>query len=257
MQKKWLLLVGLVTIVIPVIVFVGCSTGSSWDTNRGSPLEINLNNQQEGIWVNGQGKVTAIPDVANVSLGIEAQATTVSEAQAEAASAMDKVMNALTKNGVAKKDIQTQYFNISKITRWDDKNQQEVVLGYRVTNTVAAKIRDIEKTGTIIDAAALAGGDLTRINSIYFSIDDPTDYHKEARDKAMADANNKAEQLANLSGVKLGKSTYISENLYFPPPIYRGAPMMEGAAVPAPATPISPGEMEVTLSVQVVYSILN
>ena len=259
MQKKWLLLAGLVAILIPVIAFMGCSAGSSLGNNGGSPLEINLNSQQEGIWVNGQGKVTATPDVANISLGIEAQAATVSEAQAEAASAMDKVMNALTKNGVAKKDIKTQYFNISKVTRWDDKNRQEVVLGYRVTNTVTAKIRDMEKTGIIIDAVALAGGDLTRINSIYFSIDDPTPYQEEARDKAMADAKNKAEQLADLAGVKLGKPTYISENLYFPPPIYRDVPMMEGAPAPAPAptTSISPGEMEVALNVQVVYAILN
>ncbi|MFC2008134.1 SIMPL domain-containing protein, partial [Chloroflexota bacterium] len=184
-------------------------------------------------------------------------AVTVSEAQAEAALAMDDVMNALSKNGVAKKDIQTQYFNISRITRWDDKNQQEVVIGYRVTNTVTAKIRDIEKTGTIIDDTVIAGGDLTRINNIYFSIDDPTAYHKEAREKAMNDAKNKAEQLADLSEVKLVKPTYISENLYFPPPIYKAVSMMEGAPAPAPTTPISPGEMEVTLSVQVVYAILN
>jgi len=257
MQKKWLLVAGLVATLILVIAIVGCSAGSSLGNNGGAPLEINLNDQQEGIWVNGQGKVTAVPDIANLSLGIEAQTATVSEAQAEAASAMDEVMNALTKNGVAKKDIQTQYFNISKITRWDDKNQQEVVIGYRVTNTVNAKIRDIEKAGTIIDAVALAGGDLTRINSIYFSIDDPTAYHKEARDKAMADAKNKAEQLADLAGVKLGKPTYISENLYFPSPIYKDVGMREGAPAPTPTTPISPGEMEVTLSVQVVYAILN
>jgi uncharacterized protein YggE len=234
-----------------------CSAGATTGPNAASPLEVSLNNQQEGIWVNGQGKVTAIPDVANVSLGIEAQAATVSEAQAEAASAMDKVMDALTKNGVAKKDIQTRHFNISKVSRWDQNSQQEVVLGYRVTNTVTAKIRDIEKTGEVIDAVALAAGDLTRVNNISFSVDDPTAYQREARDKAMADARNKAEQLASLAEVKLGKPTYISENLFFPPtPIYRGEAMI-GAPAPAPTTPISPGEMEITLSVQVTYAILR
>ncbi len=254
MNKKWFLTGGLVALVLSVAALAGCYGGTA-NPNGISPVQIDLNSQQKGIWVSGQGKVTVTPDVANLSLGIEAQAATVSEAQAEAASAMEKVMNALTSNGVAKKDIQTQYFSISQITRWDDKNQQEVVLGYRVTNTVTAKIRDIEKTGTTIDAVALAGGDLTRINSIYFSIDDPTAYNKEARDKAMADAKNKAEQLASLSGVKLGKPTYVSENLYYPPmPIYRDAGAMEA---PAPTTPISPGEMEITLTVQVAYAILN
>jgi len=257
MNKKWLWVVGLVALVVPVVALSGCDAEEGQVSKTSSPLAINLNNQQEGIWVNGEGKVTATPDVANVSLGIESQAATVTEAQNNAASAMDTVMNTLTENGVAKKDIQTQYFNISKVTRWDDKNQQEVVLGYRVTNTVTAKIREIEKTGTIIDAVALAGGDLTRVNNIYFSVDDPTAYHKEARDKAMADARNKAEQLASLAGVKLGKATYISESLYLPPtPIYQG-PMMGAAPAAAPTTPISPGETEITLTVQVTYAILN
>ena len=131
------------------------------------------------------------------------------------------------------------------------------MIGYRVTNTVTASIRDIEKAGTVIDAVALAGGDLTRINSIYFSIDDPTPYQKEARDEAMNDAKNKAEQLASLSGVKLGKPTYISENFYAPS-IYRyDVPMKEAGMSSAPSTIISPGEMDITLNVQVTYAILN
>ena len=252
MNKK-LLVIGLVALLVPVIAFTGCKVSMPGGSG-GSPIEVNVNNQQEGIWSSGEGKVTVTPDIATVSLGIEAQKATVSEAQAEAQSAMDSVMNALNTNGVAEKDIQTQYFNISQITRWDDNNQQEIVVGYRVTNTVTAKIRDVTKAGIVIDAVALAGGDLTRVNYITFSVDDPTRYHDEARDKAMADARGKAEQLASLAGVKLGKPTYISESSYSPP-VYREIPVEPVA--PAPATPISPGEMEITLNVQVVYSIVD
>ena len=257
MRKNWPLLGGLAGLLVLATALIGCGTSGVQGPVASSPLQVKLSSQQEGIWVNGEGKVTVKPDVANISLGVETRGNTVSEAQAQAASAMDKVMNALTKNGVAKKDIQTQYFNISPITRWDERNQREVVLGYRVSNTVNAKIRDIDKAGATIDAVAGAGGDLIRVNNIYFSIDDPTVYHKEARDKAIADAANKAGQLASLTGVKLGKATYISENLYFPPtPIYRGA-MLEAAPGQAPTTPVSPGETEVKLTVQVVYAILN
>ncbi len=246
------MIVGLV-VVVAIVGLSGCGPSGATISGEAANLRVNLNSQQQGIWVSGQGKVLAVPDIATLQLGIESQQASVAAAQSQAAKAMDKVMASLSANGVAEKDIQTQYFNISKITRWDQESQQEVVLGYKVTNTVTSKIRDIEKTGEIIDAVALAGGDLTRVNSIYFSVDDPTEYHKEARDKAMADARNKAEQLASLAGVKLGKPTYISENLYFPPtPRYR-APMMEAAE--APTTPISPGEMEITLSVQVTYAI--
>jgi len=119
---------------------------------------------------------------------------------------------------------------------------------------VMAKIREIAKTGSIIDSVAEAGGDLTRIDHISFSIDDPSEYRKEARDKAMADAKAKAEQLANLSGVRLGKPTYISESISYPvyPPPVRAA-----EAAPAPVTPISPGEMKISLDIQVVYAILD
>jgi len=252
MKKYWLGVLGLV-LILAVVGLAGCRAGSTTvgTIDLGT---IDLNNQQEGIWVNGEGKVTVTPDIATLSLGISAQAVSVAKAQSQAAEAMNKVMAALTDNGVAKKDIQTRHFSIDQITRWDEKNNQEVVVGYRVTNMVTAKIREIDKTGSIIDAVAAAGGDFTRINNIGFSMDDPSPYYKEARDKAMADARAKAEQLASLSGVKLGKPTYISEGTIYPvyPPMY----YKEAAAAPAP-TPISPGELELTLTVQVVYAILD
>jgi len=171
---------------------------------------------------------------------------------------MDRVMNTLTDNGVDKKDIQTQHFSIRQITRWDDKKNQEIVIGYRVTNMILAKIRDIDKAGAIINAIAEAGGDFARIDSVSFSLDDPSAYYGEAREKAMADAKTKAEQLADLAGVKLGKPTYISESSYTPPIIYPRAVYEE--AIPGaapPPTPISPGEIEISLTVQVTYSILR
>jgi len=120
---------------------------------------------------------------------------------------------------------------------------------------VTAKIRDIEQAGPIIDAVAAAGGDYTRINNISFSVDDPTPYYQEARQKAMADAKAKAEQLADLAGIGLGKPTYISEGTIYPPVVYRDAGMESVA--PAPTTPISPGEIELTLTVQVAYAIAD
>jgi uncharacterized protein YggE len=169
---------------------------------------------------------------------------------------MNRVMAALEDNGVAEKDIQTQYFNIYQRTQWDEIMGEEVVIGYQVSNMVTTKIRDIDNAGLIIDAVVTAGGDLTRINSINFSIDDPSVYLDEMREEAVADAKDRAEQLAQLAGVKLGKPIYISESSYLPSPEYPRV-YYEGA-VPAPAPPpISPGEMEITLNVQIAYAILD
>jgi len=252
-MKKHLLLAAGLTVVLAMVGLCGCGTVPTRATIEG----ISLTSQQEGIWVSGQGKVTVVPDIATLRLGVEAQQASVAEAQTEASEAMNRVMDALTDNGVAKKDIQTQYFSIRKVTRWDNEKQQEIVIGYRVSNIVTVKIRDIDKVGIIIDAVAEAGGDLTRIDSVGFSVDDPSAYYEEAREKAIADAKTKATQLAEFAGVSLGNPIYIAEGVYYPP-VMRG--VYEEAAMPAPAAappPISPGEMEISLTVQVVYAILK
>ena len=248
-MKRWLLVVSLVS-VLAVVGLAGCQASSAVP---GEITALNVSSQQAGIWVNGQGKVTAVPDIATLRLGIEAEEASVAEAQNRAAEAMDRVMTALTRNGVAKKDIKTQNFSIRRITKWDRAKEEETVVGYRVTNMVTAKIRDIDEAGTIIDAVAEAGGDLTRIDNISFSVDDPSAYYEEARREAMTEAKAKARQLAELAGVTLGKPTYISESMQIP---YPRTMMAEAVALKAAApTPISPGEMEISLTLQVVYAI--
>ena len=247
MKRSWLLAIGLVLVL--TMVFLGGCTGSA--TTLGGIFST----QQEGIWVSGKGEVSVVPDIVSLRLGIEAQETSVAEAQTKAAEAMNKVMAALTESGIDEKDIQTQYFSIQQVTKWNRETEEQIIIGYRVTNTVTAKIRDTDKAGSIIDAVAKAGGDLTRINGISFSVDDPSAYYEEAREKAMDEAEAKAKQLARLGGVTLGKPTYISEGA---PPIVYPRAVYEVAPAQAPAeTPISPGEMEISLTVQVTYAILD
>jgi len=251
-RKNWLLAICL-ALVLTIVGLAGCSTNAGSLEGLPSDLRVSLNNQQEGIWVSGRGVVTVTPDIATLRLGIEVQAASVATAQSQAVEAMDEVMTALTDNGIAEKDIQTQYFSIRQVTKWDRDKEEETVVGYRVTNKVNAKIREIDEAGSIIDAVALAGGDYTRIDSIDFSVDDPSAYYEEAREKAMTDAKAKAEQLAELADAKLDKATYISESSQAPPPIYRQDVYEE--AVSAPGTSISPGEMEISLTVQVAYAL--
>ena len=247
--------------LIPCLIAVlalgaaGCTSIPEWESDQGV---VSLPQQQNtGIWVTGQGEAMAVPDIAELRLGVEARADTVAEAQTQASEAMDKVVVALKDNGVAEKDIQTQRFSIYPVTRWIREKDEEEIIGYRVTNIVVAKIREMDKVGDIIDAVAEAGGDLTQIQGISFSVDDPTPYYEEARAKAVKDAKDKALQLADLADVKLGKPTYISEGLVYRPELTRG--IYEAAApapAPAPETPIIPGELKITLNIQIVYAIV-
>jgi len=249
MRKMWLLGASLI-ILAGAIILTGCQSGAT--TISG------FSTQQEGIWVTGRGEVEAAPDIFNLSLGIEAHEATVDQAQAKAAEAMNRILDTLKDNGVDGKDVQTQRFNISPVTKWDREREEQITTGYRVTNLVAAKVKDLDKAGIIIDAVAKAGGDLTRINSMGFGIDDPSPHQDKAREEAMADALSKATQLAKLAGVTLSKATFVSESQqYAPPPvIYRDTFAEAMPASGAAPTPISPGELKIATSVQVIYAIV-
>jgi uncharacterized protein len=236
-------------------MLAGCST-----VPGPGDLKVSLESQQQGINVSGVGKVSIKPDLAVISLGIESQEISVADAQTKASEAMDKVMGPLKAQGVDDKDIQTQYFNIAQVNRWDSYGEKNTVVGYRVTNTVIVKVRDVEKAGTIIDAVVVAGGDLTRINNIDWTVEEPSAIYKQARVLAMKYAKEKAKQMADEGGVKLGDITYIAENnnTYYQP---YGNYMSNGdmlVAIPAPTTvaaPISVGQLEISTTVQVTYSI--
>ncbi len=206
-----------------------------------------------GIWVSGTGKVTVTPDIAIVNLGVSDQEPTVAAAQANTTDAMNKVIAALKQNGLADKDIQTTNYSIQQVTKYDSTRNESVVTGYMVSNMVTAKIRALDKVGAIIDAVAAAGGDSTRINGISLTVENPQNYYGQARTLAVADAKAKADQLASLAGIKVGAVVYITESSgYNPTPV----PIVSGAAgAPQATTPISAGQTDITLSVQVAYAI--
>jgi hypothetical protein len=245
MKKKILLFSAVAALLLASVLLCGCQR---------TALEGISSNQQTGIWVTGEGKVSVTPDVAIIQVGIQAQSDSVANAQTQASEAMNKVKTALILNGIAEKDIQTQYFNIQQLTRWNYEKEELVVYGYQVTNMVTVKIRDMGKPGTIIDAVSAAGGDLIRINSIQFTVEDATIYYDEAREKAVANAEDAAKQLADLTGVKLGKPIYISVSGVYSPqaPIYRD---VKASPEAGNSTPISIGELEISLTVQVTYAI--
>lgn len=216
-----------------------------------------ISQQNLGLWVSGSGKASATPDIVILSLGVESEQPTVAAAQKGAVDAMNKVLQVLKSSGIAEKDIQTRQYNIQQVTRWEDKSSKLLIIGYRVSNMVDAKLRDTAKAGAIIDNVASAGGDLIRINGISFSVEDPAPYYKIAREKAVQAATDKAKQLSQSSGAKLGKILYIDEGSYNTP-VVRNTYMMKSSdeygVAPSP-TPISSGELEFQATVQIVYEI--
>ena len=214
-----------------------------------------LQSQESGkIHVTGSGSVVGEPDIATLNLGVAVEKETVAEAREAAASAMTGVIASLKANDIAENDIQTERFGIHP--QYDYTENGRVLRGYRVNNTVSAKVRDLENLSDVIDNAAEAGGDIIVVNSIQFMIEDTTPLQTQARGLAVKNAEAKALTLADASGVTLGKPIAITETSHAAsPPIAfaREAAFAEDSALSS--TPIEAGELTVTVNVTVVYEI--
>ena len=264
MFKRTIVVAALVS--LGVIAAVACTPTGAQSSGSSSPSVAFqaagvISQQQTGIWVSGLGKVSAQPDLAILSLSVEVRAKTVAEAQSRAASSMNAVIAALKKRGVQDKDIQTRYFNVSPQYNYVDKVDQfgrrseQVLVGYIVSNQATVKARKLDDVGPLLDDVATAGGDLTRVQGITFTIDDPTKLQDQARELAVKNATAKAQQVAKAAGVSLGRAFYIAENVSFTP---RPQLLDRGfAAAPASeaSTPISGGELDVQVTVQAAFAI--
>ena len=200
-----------------------------------------------GLSVSGEGVVSVKPDVAIVQLGVDITNPSVGEAQGIATQQMDAVLKKLKSLGIADKDIRTIQYSVQPQIDY----QKNVLTGYRVVNVVKVTVRQIDKLGAVLDQAVGSGA--TKVQGISFTIDDPSKLQAEARDKAIQDAKAKAEQMAKAAGVKLGKVTALSESGGTVSPRYEMA--MAPAAKGAADVPISVGESEIQVTVQMVFDI--
>ena len=206
------------------------------------------------IHVTGNGSVVGEPDIARLNLGVSAEKASVEEAREAAASAMVSVIESLKANEVEEKDIQTENFSI--YPQYDYTDNGRVLRGYRVNNTLSAKVRELESLSDIIDDAAAAGGDIVVVNAIQFMIEDSTALQTQARALAVKNAEAKAGTLAEASGVTLGKPVTITETSSGggPPIAFAESAVLADDSARS-STPIEAGELTVTVNVTIIYEI--
>ncbi|MFN8028316.1 MAG: SIMPL domain-containing protein [Acidimicrobiia bacterium] len=202
--------------------------------------------RERTITVVGVGKVKGTPDVADLSIGVEAHANTAVEALQTVSDRAQKVIDVLHDAGVDDADIQTNGLTVGPT--YDDQNHID---GYQASNSVVARIRDLSKAGQIVDAAAAKAGDNLRVDGITFSIDDDSDLLAQARVKAIKRARAQAGQLADAAGVSVGDVLTIDEQTQYSPLPYYSAADAAGSS----ASPVSPGTETLSVTATVVFAI--
>jgi uncharacterized protein YggE len=203
-----------------------------------------------GITVSGLGRVTGVPDALTVELGVSLTRDDVSSALSGASTALGRVRTALARGGVPPADLKTSAVSVQPDYSYDGSRQ--TIDGYRATESLTAKLRDLTKAGGLITAAANAGGDATTVSGVTFDLSDDTKLLDAARDAAFADARSKAQRYAKDAGRRLGPLVRISETVNGgtePVPV-AGAAKGDAASVP-----IDPGTTQLSVTVDVVYGL--
>ena len=199
------------------------------------------------ISVTGEATVSVPPDLAEIGGGVTSEAKTAREASEANNAAMGKVLQALKGAGIEEKDIQTARLSLQPQSA-PNRSGPSAIAGYRASNRVTIRVRDVTKVASVIDT--LVGAGANEIGGINFVVSQASKLLDEARERAVADGRRKAEIYAKAAGVTLGAPLSISEEGNSAPAPYRR--MAAGMAVSAP---VAQGEETLQVTVSVSWAI--
>jgi uncharacterized protein YggE len=198
-----------------------------------------------GITARGVGTVSSRPDTLTIGIGVQTRGRAAQEALDANSRLATATIDALRGAGVPEADLRTSQLTVSPT---QDPNTGRIT-GYEVSNLLTATLRDVDRAGSVIDAAGAAAGDAVRVQQLEFSVADDSAPRAQARADAVRKAAEQARQLADAAGVTLGAVRSITETTADPPKPY------ERDSAPQAAVPILPGTQELRVGVEIVYEI--
>lgn len=246
-MKKYLELAAM-SVIVGVAVFGFLRMAGS------IPVSVTSTAKQSTFDVQGEGKVTVKPDEAVVSVGVHKEAASVKTATEQVDQVMTKLSEALKSQGIKEDDIKTTGYNVYQ----NYSNDGSVNKTYSVNSSVEIKIRDIEKVGAVVDL--IGEQKLEQAGGLMFTLSDSLREKttKQAREMAIAKAKSKAEELASIAGMRLGRIVNVQEGYIggIPVPMYGKTEMARDMSVSSTPAQIETGTNDVTVSVTLSYETL-
>jgi uncharacterized protein YggE len=239
---------------LPIIItsFIAFATLAVVTHSGDSPLpaaQAQSDESAQGITVQGNASVEVVPDQAQLWFGVESHGATAKAALAANATEMRKLLDALRAAGAT--DLQTQHVSLSPryVEGPVDSSGKVGASGYTAHNSVSATVKQLARAGAVIDAAVAAGAN--HVSGPTLSVADTSELYREALAKAVDDARESAEALADAADLTLGRVTAIVEGSNAPSPVPMAARAADEAAA---STPIEAGEQEITATVTVTFA---
>lgn len=232
-------------------------------TTFAGPIPFSINsvntNKTDFFTADGTGEESAVPDSATVYLGISSQGTTVTEAQNKANELSDKIIKSVKDQGIAEKDIKTTNYSVNPNYGTGGPeplifpgNGNQRITGYTVTQNFEVKVKPIDKVNSVVDAGTKAGANQVQGASFTFSDELLKTLEEKARKKAVNEAKQKAQSLANVAGIRLGRVVNVIESSSRPGifPLRATAEKIDDSTN---ETNITPGENTVNVTVTIFY----
>jgi uncharacterized protein len=253
------LTIGLFFLGMSVIAFQQIF-GNGWFENI--KAEVTSQPYARTITVTGEGKITAKPDLARVSLSVVSTGATVEAVSTDNNQKMAAIAQEIKNLGIKAEDIQTSQYNLYPqydynnpiYLEGDVKTEAPRILGYNLSQSLDVKIRDLALIDQVLDKGTAAGAN--QVGALSFEIDDDGALKQDARDEAFKIAREKADKMASAAGVRIGRVVTFSEGFGGPMPVYANfSREMAQDSASAVGAAVEVGSQELAINVSVTYEI--
>jgi hypothetical protein len=209
------------------------------------------------VSVTGSGEVKAQPDMAYVTLGVEARRPTLAEARAEVNATVERLLALTRELRIEPKFVDSTRLQVQPDYRWDEKSSSQVLLGYVVSRQVDVELHDLDRLGTLLEKSVSAG--VNQVGGARLDSSRRKELERAALTQAVDDARLNADALARAAGARLGPVLSLSTTGTIPAPMYAQRAMSVAAAPMADEAEQSyqPSEMKFTASVSAQFELLG
>jgi uncharacterized protein len=202
------------------------------------------------ITVTAEGRVSAVPDMAHVSVGVVDRQLTADAALDGMSTAMARVLERLAASGIAPEDMQTGQLYLQPYYEQPSPDAMPEQAGFEASTTLNVRVRDLPVLGKVLDAVVADGAN--QLGGVRFDVADPLPLLNEARRAAVAEAQARAALYAEAAGVSLGALQSLTEQSgSFGGPVMMEMRMMDAAS----GVPVAEGEVSLTATVTMVWAI--
>ena len=209
--------------------------------------------EKRTLSVNGRGEASAEADVAYLRLSVETMAESASQAVKENAEKTNNVMGTIKARLGEDDKVSTAGYSLTPVYEYNNQTNKSEFKGYRASNQIMVEAHNLKEIGKIIDSTTEAG--LNKIEGVSFDTTKRAEYRREALRAAVQDARATAETVAKAAGVSITKILQLSPSYDYPTPVYRDYALSKTAVAESAPTPVEPGDITVSASVNIVFEI--